>query len=256
MSPSSSRPWMVPSSPKVPCRTGKIMSTLMARSDARRVRGGSVWKGAREPPDFLGSGGTTTASPAASTAAAGVVSGSPARRWRASCSGVLPFSNFSASAEVSQRPSLVMPIGTTSYLLLSIAPRTDAAERRETSCSPLRPPKRMPTRSFFMTLVWTRVSLASISRYDLSDVQKKKGIRYDRPIYHDEPPRSVSDSWIWRFRIIGYALVARSHRQRERECPRYRLVKIQREVAPAAAPPFEGTRFQRVHTQHRSQSRL
>src|SRR3989442_7778425 len=32
---------------------------------------------------------------------------------------------------------------------------------------------------------------------------------------------------------------------------RYRLVKIQREVAPAAAPPFEGTRFQRVHTQHR-----
>src|SRR6266700_7706506 len=141
MSASSSRPWMVPSSPKVPCRTGKIMSTLMPRSDARRVR---------------------------------VVSGSPARRWRASCSGVLPFSNFSASAEVSQRPSLVMPIGTTSYLLLSIAPRTDAAERRETSCSPLRPPKRMPTRSFFMTLVWTRVSLASISRYDLSDVQKKK----------------------------------------------------------------------------------
>src|SRR5207244_4383157 len=54
------------------------------------------------------------------------------------------------------------------------APRTDAAERRETSCSPLRPPKRMPTRSFFMTLVWTRVSLASISRYDLSDLQKKK----------------------------------------------------------------------------------
>src|SRR5438094_9322301 len=166
------------------------MSTLLARSDARRVRGGSVWKGAREPPDFLGSGGTTTASPAASTAAAGVVSGSPARRWRASCSGVLPFSNFSASAEVSQRPSLVMPIGTTSYLLLSIAPRTDAAERRETSCSPLRPPKRMPTRSFFMTLVWTRVSLASISRYDLSDLQKKKEYVYERPIYHDEPPRS------------------------------------------------------------------
>src|SRR5437879_13601188 len=67
-----------------------------------------------------------------------------------------------------------MPMGTTSYLSLSIAPATDAAERRETSCSPLRPPKRMPTRSFFMTLVWTRVSLASISRYDLSDLQKKK----------------------------------------------------------------------------------
>src|SRR3989442_6808911 len=146
----------------------------MGRTAAWRVTVGSVWQGGRGPRVFWVSGEPTTASPAASTAAAGVVSGSPARRWRASCSGVLPFTNFPASAEVSQRPSLVMPIGTNSYLLLSIAPRTDAAERRETSCSPLRPPKRMPRRSFFMTLVWTRVSLASISRYDLSDLQKKK----------------------------------------------------------------------------------
>src|ERR1700693_3717060 len=44
-----------------------------------------------------------------------------------------------------------MPIGTTSYLFLLMALKTDAAESRETSCSPLRPPNRMPTRSFFMT---------------------------------------------------------------------------------------------------------
>src|ERR1700757_3462788 len=41
-----------------------------------------------------------------------------------------------------------MPIGTTSNFLRSIALRTEAAESSETSCSPLRPPKRMPTRSF------------------------------------------------------------------------------------------------------------
>jgi hypothetical protein len=29
--------------------------------------------------------------------------------------------------------------------------RTDAAESRETSCSPLRPPKSIPTLSFFIT---------------------------------------------------------------------------------------------------------
>src|SRR5690242_6510377 len=57
----------------------------------------------------------------------------------------------SAWSAVSQRPSLVIPIGTTSYLLLSIALRTDAADSNDTSCSPLRPPNRMPTRNFFMT---------------------------------------------------------------------------------------------------------
>jgi hypothetical protein len=29
--------------------------------------------------------------------------------------------------------------------------KTDAAESNETSCSPLRPPNKMPTRSFFIT---------------------------------------------------------------------------------------------------------
>jgi hypothetical protein len=38
----------------------------------------------------------------------------------------------------------------TSYLFLSMALKTEAAESKEISCSPLRPPKRMPTRSFFI----------------------------------------------------------------------------------------------------------
>ena len=40
-------------------------------------------------------------------------------------------------------------MGTTSYLDLSIASITERAERTDTSCSPDRPPKIMPTRSFF-----------------------------------------------------------------------------------------------------------
>ena len=66
------------------------------------------------------------------------------------CSSSLPFSNLSACSAVSHRPSFVMPIGTTSYFVLSIAFRTDAADSNDTSCSPLRPPKRMPTRIFAM----------------------------------------------------------------------------------------------------------
>src|SRR5712692_5457678 len=41
-----------------------------------------------------------------------------------------------------------------------MALKTDAAESSEISCSPLRPPKRMPTRNFFMTFqcgAWSRV---------------------------------------------------------------------------------------------------
>ena len=66
----------------------------------------------------------------------------------------LPCNKRSASEAVNQRPSLVMPMGTTSYLVLSMALKTEAAESNDTSCSPLRPPKRMPTRSFFMVMIW------------------------------------------------------------------------------------------------------
>src|SRR5262249_23302266 len=41
-------------------------------------------------------------------------------------------------------------MGTTSYLSWLIALRTDAADSSETSCSPLRPPNRTPTLSFFI----------------------------------------------------------------------------------------------------------
>src|ERR1700733_2051974 len=55
-----------------------------------------------------------------------------------------------ASPEVTHLPCLVMPRGTTSYLVLSMDLRMEAAERREISCSPERPPKRMPMRSFLL----------------------------------------------------------------------------------------------------------
>lgn len=61
----------------------------------------------------------------------------------------LPARRLAASVEVIQAPCLVMPMGTTSYFVRSMALRMEAAERRETSCSPERPPKRIPTRSFF-----------------------------------------------------------------------------------------------------------
>src|SRR5258708_27708858 len=44
-----------------------------------------------------------------------------------------------------------MPMGMTSYFSRFRACRTEAAESREISCSPLRPPNRTPTLSFFIT---------------------------------------------------------------------------------------------------------
>jgi hypothetical protein len=58
-----------------------------------------------------------------------------------------------AAVPASQRPSLAMPMGTTSYFAGSSAEMTEAAEISETSCSPERPPNRMPTRSFFFSVV-------------------------------------------------------------------------------------------------------
>src|SRR5580704_2936325 len=52
---------------------------------------------------------------------------------------------------MSQWPSLVMPMGTTSYLSGSRPRITEAAEARETSCSPERPPKRTPMRNRFLS---------------------------------------------------------------------------------------------------------
>src|ERR1700730_7303665 len=60
-----------------------------------------------------------------------------------------PWRRCWASAGASHWPCLVMPIGITSYFVRSMALRMEAAERRETSCWPERPPKRMPIRNFF-----------------------------------------------------------------------------------------------------------
>ena len=85
--------------------------------------------------------------PSCNSFAPGVVAGSPARSRRSSA-GVALLEQAVRIARASQRPSLVMPMGTTSNFLRSIAFRIEAADSSETSCSPLRPPKRMPTRSF------------------------------------------------------------------------------------------------------------
>src|SRR5262249_40260393 len=50
-----------------------------------------------------------------------------------------------------QWPSFEMPMGTGSYLSGSSPRITDAAEASETSCSPLRPPNRTPTRNRFFS---------------------------------------------------------------------------------------------------------
>src|SRR5260370_42564161 len=59
-----------------------------------------------------------------------------------------------------------MPIDTTSNFLRSIALRTDAADSSETSCSPLRPPNRIPTRTFLaMALFHTIGALEASFRW-------------------------------------------------------------------------------------------
>src|SRR5271168_3149668 len=113
---SSSSPCTVPSSPNVPCSTGNITS----------IREGGPAGDSPTPisEPALGSGGSITRCP------------------RLSTSG----SSFCVFSPTSQRPSLVMPMGTASYFSGSSARSTDCAEAIETSCSPERPPKSTPTR--------------------------------------------------------------------------------------------------------------
>src|SRR5271168_2148236 len=129
MSASSKRPWMVPSSPKVPWRTGKMTSSDWAREPFCCAR--ASWR---------------SATPALARSATDLV---VVRFFWIGAGFVLPASRCWASAEVSHWPCLVIPMGITSYFVWSMDLRMEAAERRETSCSPERPPKRMPTRSFF-----------------------------------------------------------------------------------------------------------
>src|SRR5271170_6694783 len=129
MSASSKRPWMVPSSPKVPWRTGKMTSSDWAREPFCCAR--ASWR---------------SATPALARSATDLV---VVRFFWIGAGFVLPASRCWASAEVIHWPCLVMPMGITSYFVWSMDLRMEAAERRETSCSPERPPKRMPMRSFW-----------------------------------------------------------------------------------------------------------
>ena len=129
-------------------------------------RGGERVAGLRE----FGAGAAFAGGPWRGAADAGAVAGCGAarryagrrRRWRTrcrfgcgftergeQCEGELLPSRRWASSPLSQRPCLSMAMGTTSYRLRSMALRMEAAESSETSCSPERPPKRMPMRSFF-----------------------------------------------------------------------------------------------------------
>ena len=116
---------MVPSSPKVPWRTGKItsMSSVLVRGVMLVLA--LSWSGCRE---FAGTGGMMIASPRLRTAAVGVAWGSPARRGFA---GVCwPVRRAWASSEVTQLPCLVMPMGT-DVVLLGVDGLEDGGGREE-----------------------------------------------------------------------------------------------------------------------------
>src|SRR5574341_2378682 len=114
----SNRPWSVPSSPKVPCRTGKYTSTSVSFSSL-------------EPRN--------TYTPASDGSGETITGFSPS---------VLPCSNAPiTSPPLNHLPACVTPICVTSYLAGSSTESTDRADMSETSCSPERPPKRTATLS-------------------------------------------------------------------------------------------------------------
>src|SRR5271170_7603198 len=90
---------------------------------------------------------------------------------------VLPVRRCWASLEVIHWPCLVMPMGITSYLVRSMALRMEAAERRETSCSPERPPKRMPTRNFFVAGFFVMDSYKFLLLCGLDAKKNREGYR-------------------------------------------------------------------------------
>src|SRR5215510_8629302 len=118
---------MVPSSPYVPCSTGSTTSSLESPrpSDPGDER---LASSRRHRPARVGSPTMVTSQC------------SPADKTACGSSAV-------ASRDISQRPSLEIAIGTMSYLDGSMALITDSADRKETSCSPERPPNMTPTRS-------------------------------------------------------------------------------------------------------------
>src|SRR6478736_5706699 len=121
----SSRPWMVPSSPQGPCSTGKTTSTSPS------VRGG--WAGSVTTSTVeVESGASVTLARLPSTSG----------RW----SGPSIRSRSGSPDSRTQRPSVAMPIGTTSYSLGSMAASTLPAVTHEIACSLDLPPKTTATR--------------------------------------------------------------------------------------------------------------
>ncbi len=97
---------------------------------------------------------------------------------------------FCAPAPVSQWPSLEMPMGTGSYLSGSRPRITEAAEASETSCSPERPPKRMPTRRRFLSGVTSIIfseKFARLKRRGACGFQKRDSVCSRRAFGHDAP---------------------------------------------------------------------
>ena len=113
---SSKSPWMVPSSPKRPCSTGKATSTRTFRI----VPSAAVMRRL-----FSSASGRSTAVSRLSLQ--------------------LPSRRDDSSRTSSQRPLLVIPTGMTSYFLRSRPLMTVAAERQEISCSDDMPPKKTAT---------------------------------------------------------------------------------------------------------------
>ena len=121
--PATSRnPWIEPSSPYGPCITGNTTSMgVRDPSSATRVWDPGSWSKATSGPEASVTRGRWPGGPAARAA------GPPGT----SC----------------HRPSLVTPMGMTSYRPGSRASITERAETTETSCSADRPPNRMAIRA-------------------------------------------------------------------------------------------------------------
>src|SRR3954452_6158547 len=110
----SNSPCTVPSSPHGPCRSGNTTSTSAKAPSSV----GSPASGNGSPSSTCGSFWSWIASAAAS------------------------------SATRTQRPLVVIPTGTTSYFVRSMAASTLPALTQEISCSVLRPPNTTATRTF------------------------------------------------------------------------------------------------------------
>src|SRR5882724_8985920 len=134
MSASSSRPWIVPSSPR-----GPWSMTITASSSWRRPVGRLSEISAR----------ASEALPAAveARAASPRLTSDSAPPSASACREAASVSARMGSPPTSQRPSRVIPIGTTSNRAPSMAAITEAALASDTSCSPERPPNTTPTRS-------------------------------------------------------------------------------------------------------------